>query len=160
MTILFVSHIRPVIDYCSCLYNVGYLGDMRRLESLQRRWTREVDGMRGLDYEERLRECGIYSVRGRLLRQDLIKVWKTFHSVEDVGLSSIFLLATNEVNTRGHHLKLNLPSCRTEIRRRSLGARCVFTWNSLRAETVEAASVCSFKSRLAVDLGDRLFGVV
>ena len=45
MTILFVSHIRPVIDYCSCLYNVGYLGDMRRLESLQRRWTREVDGM-------------------------------------------------------------------------------------------------------------------
>ena len=40
MVSLFVSHIRPIIDYGSCLWNVGYLQDVRRLESLQRRWTR------------------------------------------------------------------------------------------------------------------------
>ena len=39
MVSLFVSHIRPLIDYCSCVWNVGYLADVRRLESLQRRWT-------------------------------------------------------------------------------------------------------------------------
>ena len=79
MVTLWVSHLRPLIEYGSCVWNVGYLGDLRRLESLQRRWTREAIGMCGLDYEERLRRIGLFSVEGRLLRIDLVKVWKCFH---------------------------------------------------------------------------------
>ena len=33
----FMSHIRPLLDYCSCVWNVGYLVDLRRLESVQKR---------------------------------------------------------------------------------------------------------------------------
>ena len=29
---LFVSHIRPSMDFCSNVWNVGYLGDIRLLE--------------------------------------------------------------------------------------------------------------------------------
>ena len=29
MVALFISRIRPIIDYCSCLWNVGYIGDVR-----------------------------------------------------------------------------------------------------------------------------------
>ena len=43
MVALFISHIRPIIDYCSCVWNVGYV--RRLVESLQRRWTREVLGL-------------------------------------------------------------------------------------------------------------------
>ena len=39
MISLYTSHIRPAMDYCCCLWNVGYLGDVRLLESVQRRWT-------------------------------------------------------------------------------------------------------------------------
>ena len=158
MTALFVSHIRPVIEYCSSVWNVGYLGDMNRLESLQRRWTREVDGLRGLDYEDRLQRCGLFSVRGRLLRQDLIRLWKAFNSEVDVGLSGIFERAA-EVNTRGHRWKLSVPVCHTEIRRRSLAARCVRLWNGLPSRVVEAESVGIFKKRLGEQLGGDLFSV-
>ena len=60
MVTLWVSHIRPLIEYGSCIWNVGYLQDVRRLESIQRRWSREVQGMGGLDYAARLRSMGLF----------------------------------------------------------------------------------------------------
>ena len=50
MVTLFVSHIRPLIDYCSSVWNLGFIVDSRRLESIQRRWTREVAGFSMMDY--------------------------------------------------------------------------------------------------------------
>ena len=38
MITLFKSHIRPILDYCSPLWNVGYIHDLI-LEQVQRRWT-------------------------------------------------------------------------------------------------------------------------
>ena len=40
MLTLYVSHVRPIIEYGSCVWNVGYLEDERRIERLQRKWTR------------------------------------------------------------------------------------------------------------------------
>jgi hypothetical protein len=34
MVSLFVVHVRPLLDYASCVWNTGYLGDSRLLESL------------------------------------------------------------------------------------------------------------------------------
>ena len=67
---IFVSHIRPMIDYCCCLWNVGYLEDISRLEPLQRRWTREISGVEALEYVARLKAIGLYSIQGRLLRAE------------------------------------------------------------------------------------------
>ena len=50
MLTLYVSHIRPIIEYESCVWNVRYLDDERRLERMKRRWTSEIDGLTGLDY--------------------------------------------------------------------------------------------------------------
>ena len=37
MVTLFVSHIKPILDYCSCVWNVGYLPDvLKMLSSVQR----------------------------------------------------------------------------------------------------------------------------
>ena len=37
MVTLFVLLIRPIMDFCLNVWNVGYLGDIRLLESVQRR---------------------------------------------------------------------------------------------------------------------------
>ena len=42
---LFITHVRPLLEYCSCLWNTCYLGDLKMLESVQRSWTRHIDGM-------------------------------------------------------------------------------------------------------------------
>ena len=53
---LYVSHNRSIIEHESCVWIVGYLEDERRLERLQRKWTREIDGLTGLDYVSRLKK--------------------------------------------------------------------------------------------------------
>ena len=37
MQTLFTTHIRPKLEYGSCLWNVGYVGDVKLLERIQRR---------------------------------------------------------------------------------------------------------------------------
>merc|ERR1719341_1430248 len=77
---IYTLHVRPLIEYASALWNVGYLGDVRLLERVQRRWTREVSGLEDFPYEERLRRLDLFSFPGRLLRTDLILVYKILHS--------------------------------------------------------------------------------
>ena len=72
---LFVSHIRPIIDYCWCVWNV------RVLKSLQKRWTREVVDMGRFQYNEHLELLEIYSVHGSLHRADLVNICISFNSL-------------------------------------------------------------------------------
>ena len=68
MVSLYKTHIRPLLEYSSCAWNTGYIGDLRMLESVQRKWTKHIDGLGELPYSERLQVLGLYSVQGRLLR--------------------------------------------------------------------------------------------
>ena len=56
MLTLYVSHICPIIEYGSFAWNVGYLEDERRIERLQRKWTREIDSSIVLDYISRVKK--------------------------------------------------------------------------------------------------------
>ena len=53
---LYISHIRPINVYGSHVWNVGYPEDERRLEQMQRKWTREIDDLSGLNYISRLKK--------------------------------------------------------------------------------------------------------
>ena len=62
MLFLLTSHIHPILEYCLCVWNTGYVQDVCLLERVQRRWTRHIDGMTGLSYGERLKALNLYSV--------------------------------------------------------------------------------------------------
>ena len=127
--------------------NVGYLKVERRRERLARIWTRDIDGLTVLDYVTRLKENGLYSVKGRLLRTDLIQIWKAFHSDIYVGLSDIFEYARN-IRTRGHAYTHSILLCRKDVIERSFAVRCVSIWNSISAEAVAYNIVETFKAQL------------
>ena len=158
MVTLFVSHIRPLLDYCSTVWNLGYVGDLQKLERVQRRWTKEIHGLGEVSYGERLRRLGLYSIKGRLFRADLVKTWKAFHSKVDVGLSQVFERVSHP-STRGHQFKLSIPVCRSEIRRRFFSVRVVNSWNNLPPEVVSTDSLESFKSYLDRLLSDKFYDV-
>ena len=159
MVSLWVTHIRPVLDYCSTVWNTGYLGDLRLLESVQRRWTKQIEGCEELDYGARLRELSLFSVKVRLLRSDLIKYWKIIRGHGVLEDSGIFTLS-EVVHTRGHLYKLRAPEANTDIHKRIFSARCVRLWNRLPSEVVEADSVDTYKRLLVLHLGDVLYEFV
>ena len=159
MVSLFVSHIRPLLDFASPIWNTGYQGDLRLLESVQRRWTKNIDGMEELSYANRLEALNLYSIKGRLLRADLLKCWKIFHGKCGIQPSDLFVMAP-DVGTRGHRFKLAFTHSSLECRRRFFAVRCVSSWNALPDELVSLDSVDAFKKGLHDALGPRLFEFV
>ena len=91
---IYLFHIRPLLEYGCCLWNTGYMGDLRLLERVQRRWTRCIRGLEELPYEERLSKLNLFSLQGRLLRADLILTYKIFHSMCAIAPGDVFNLAT------------------------------------------------------------------
>ena len=62
MLFLFTTHVRPITDYCSCLWNVGYIEDLHKLEKIQRHWTKQIEGLSSLSYADRLESLKLYSI--------------------------------------------------------------------------------------------------
>ena len=159
MVTLFISHIRPLMDFSARVWNVGYVGDVKTLERVQKSWVSQTEGMQDLQYGDCLRELGVFSVYGRLLRGDLIKIWQAFHAPSELGLVGL-LDVQSHTATRSNGLKLAIPRCQTELRRRFWSVRCVNQWNSLPAEVVQAPTLECFKGRLDRHAGDLFFTTV
>ena len=151
---LFVSHIRPIMEYCSRIWNVVYLADVRLFESVQRRWTRETFGIGHFSYVERLKKLGLHSVYGRCVQADLIKCWKLFHSKEYIGLLNFLSLFVDR-RTRGYSLKFVLSRCNRELKR-FFHVRVIQRWNALPEHVIMQSSLVSFKRNPEVELGNVL----
>ena len=159
MLFLLTTHIRPIIEYCSCLWNTGYIQDLRALEKAQRRWTKQIDGMHDLSYADRLRSLNLYSVQGRLVRANLLQCWKMFHGKSCISPDELFDRPPHD-RTRGHCYIIFSTFTHTDIRKRFFSVRCVPIWNSLPADVVHAHSLNKFKGLLEVHAHDRLFAYV
>ena len=97
----------------------------------------------------------IFSIWGRLLRADLILVWKSLNN-KSKSLTGLFTLSHNS-RTRGHPFKLPTLRSNTDIRRRFFTNRVTTVWNNLSSATVMSSSIEIFKSNLPKDLGDLLY---
>ena len=115
--------------------------------------------MKSLCYEERLKRLGLFSLYGRFIWADLIKIWKILNGDTSPQLGDLFRISQFD-RTRGHAFKLVLPRCHSDVRRRFFAVRTVQTWNSLPAGAVESSSLSIFKNRLHSALGDELYKVV
>ena len=159
MLAVFSAYIRPILEFASPVWNTGYLGDLRLLERVQRTWTKQILGLENMPYAERLAALDLYSVKGRLLRADLILVWKIFHGHSPIQPEELFSLDVRPGN-RGHPFKIHRVFVGTELRRRFLSNRCAPVWNGLPTNVVTASTVGSFKRGLHSALGDQLFDFV
>ena len=77
--LLFRGIVRPVLEYGQAVWSPFKLGEQRRLESVQRRATRMIPGIRHLSYSKRLRHLSLPSLSHRRKRGDMIDVYKYLH---------------------------------------------------------------------------------
>ena len=54
LLLLYKHPVRPSLEYCNIVWNLGYLTDLAKLEKVQRRATRMLKYIRNWNYEENL----------------------------------------------------------------------------------------------------------
>ena len=146
---IFVTLIRPKLEYAAVVWSPWLKKDIGRIERIQRAATKMVLRLKDFTYEERLRELNLLSLEKRRERGDLIMIYKLMMDKDYVDRKDLLVWDTRE--TRGHGRKLKKSRFRRDIKMKSFPHRCVDIWNGLDSCVVHAKSLNEFKNKLDKD---------
>ena len=148
---LYTTFVRPHIEYAQSVWSPHLLKHVKQLENVQIRATSQVDGMKKMEYSERLRKLDLPTLLYRRERGDMIEVWKHFNTYDQATLPPNF--RRNIRNNRNHphpyQLTWNRPSDGVRgIQNNSFYFRTATKWNNLPASVVQAEDMNSRNSRM------------
>ena len=145
---LFITYVLPYVEYCSEVTSPYLLRDIRKLESVQRHFTRRIPVLRELTYPERLEALDESSLELRRLCKDLVMVYRILHGYTSIQPDEFFVRRQSEAVTRGHPFKLFQTHAQRDCRKFSFAVRTVAPWNSLPQNVVQAKNPTKFKDAL------------
>ena len=114
------------------------------VEKVQRRFTKQLRGLRNLSYCDRLTKLGLCTLALRRLHLDLLYCYKIVFGLVNVNFDDFFALSTN-TNTRVHKDKLFKPRCTASIRQKFFVDRVINVWNALPS-TINFSSLNVFRN--------------
>jgi hypothetical protein len=144
----FIVYVRPLLEYNSPVWSPHSVGEIKALESVQRRFTKKLPGFSELDYETRLKSLSLETLEFRRLKFDLITTYKIIFGKIKTD-SSTFFEFSDYTKTRGHSYKLKNPLPHTNIKKFSFSNRVVAPWNSLLK--ADFTTISKFKESLNIE---------
>ena len=94
MLILYKALVVPIAEYCCQLWNPMAIGEITKLEGVQRTFTSRIAGLQDFNYWQRLDKLNLYSLQRRRERYIIIYVWKILTGLapnferEDLGIKA------------------------------------------------------------------------
>lgn len=146
---MFIAFVRPHLEYGQHIWSPHLLKHINAIENVQIRATKLVNGLKDLDYEERLRRLNLPTLSYRRRRGDMIEIYKHFHSYDRATISPSF----NPQNrpSRKHNFQLYIRQPKDGIRgieTNSFYQRATGVWNNLPKTVVNAENINCFKTDL------------
>lgn len=144
---LYKSLVRPILEYCSCVWSPFLVYNIKEIEKVQRRATKMISGLQSLTYPERLRMLHLDSLAFRRRRSDMVQVFRIVKGFDNVDPARFFQFNRDTV-TRGHNFKLIKVRVSSAKGLHSFSKRTVNDWNSLKSDTVNCTTINAFKKAL------------
>ena len=137
----FQYYVLSILIYASQLWSPTKLKDIRLIEAVQRRFTKCIYELRGLSYEERLRELHVLTLAKKRTYMAIIFVYKYLLSLHGCSLADVGLSLVKSV-TRGNGVRL------VQHKEGALfSQRAPRTWNAFPARVVTATNISSLKHK-------------
>ena len=148
---LYKTMVRTHLDYASSVWYPYKAKHIDMIESVQRRATKQLPGMKNLSYSERLKRLKLPSLHYRRVRGDMIELYKMLNGKYDREAAPFIKLwqeVTPRTGVRGNSKKIYPQRARTELRKNAFTIRVTKLWNNLPEEVVTAPTTNTFKNRL------------
>ena len=143
--VLYNQRIRPHLDYGMSACPPDSAAEAKLLERVQAKATGLVQGLRGLNSEERRKALGLMTLEERRERGDLIEVFKILKGLTRIDPTEFWEVREAR---NGARLVKELATNGKRRRKSFFSYRVIQKWNLLPTEIKTAPSLDSFKSRL------------
>ena len=139
-----IAYVRPIIEYCCSVWCPFKLCEIRKVEAIQKRFTKRLKGLEDKSYKDRLNFLKAESLELRRIKADLTMCYKILHNAVKMPSSEFFELRDGR-STRGHSLTIYKPRHKTNLEKFFFSSRVVKAWNKLPQHVANASNVNSFK---------------
>jgi hypothetical protein len=151
----FVTFVRPLIEYGTPVFNSLSIADSRKLESIQRWFTRLIFrkchiSYGRVGYESRLRYLGLQKLSTRRSLNDLSFLHRVYN-----GHQYCPDTVTKKTNSRAmrHNCRLVVDAYSGSFIERSWPQRCINLWNSL-PDNIITSSCRNFDAYIRENIND------
>jgi len=137
-----------MLEHCSPVWSPCYIGNINKLESVQRSFTKRLTGMCTLSYESRLKALKrLERPELRRLRMGLVTRYNIVYGRVSVPFSSLFEFSSH-LGTGARPTKLFYFDPLVNVRAKCFPIRVISLWNHLPASVVSAENIHIFKKLL------------
>ena len=143
---LFKTLVRPILEYANNVWSNGQKKYMTKIENVQRKYSKHINGLSNIPYEERLRRIKLPSLEFRQLRGDMLQVYKIAHNFYDPQSTSSIFNFSNDTRLRGHNFKIIKQRVNKSKFANFFTNRVINSWNSLPHNVVNAKTINEFKN--------------
>ena len=110
-------YVRPILEHCSIIWSPYRVKDIKAIETVQRKFTKRLNGLQYKSYADRLLATNLESLQERRIKSDLIFAYKILFGYVDIDSRELLVPCLNSHNTRGHAFKLTVPPARVDARK-------------------------------------------
>lgn len=101
---LYETRVQSHLQYCMWHWSPYLSKDIAELGGVHRKSTRMIKDTERLSYDQRLKRWGLFTIKRRLVRGDMIKVYKILNGLEKINRELLFCLL-QITRTREHSMK-------------------------------------------------------
>ena len=144
----FVTYVRPIVEYNTCVWSPYLLKDIQKVENVQRYFTRRLFCGCSYTYKERLFLLGRETLESRQLKYDLKMYFKLINNLVKIDSSKFFCVGPVTKGTRGHDYRLQKRMFHNNQLFNIFTNRAVDCWNALPDKIVYAKTYAVFSGYL------------